>query len=84
MRPRTAVLILFLLLLAANSSAGPLSYAACQAACNTAWVACVAARGGVAGVATLGRGVPAAVRACGSAQGRCKATCAVAMLAPTP
>merc|ERR1712179_324753 len=66
------------------TQAGPLSYGACQTGCNTVWVACVSAAGGVAGVSTGGAGVPAAILACNTANGVCMATCAALLLAPSP
>ncbi|PAA57328.1 hypothetical protein BOX15_Mlig004286g2, partial [Macrostomum lignano] len=61
------------------------SYGVCQTGCNTVWVACVAAAGGVAGVSTGGTAVPAAILACNAANGVCMAGCAsVTLLAPTP
>merc|ERR1712142_860939 len=77
-----SVLLLFLCL--PCSRAGPLSYGACQTGCNTVWVACVSAAGGVAVVSTGGAGVPAAILACNAANGVCMATCAALLLAPSP
>ena len=55
----------------------------CQTGCNTLWVACVSAAGGVAGVSTGGAAVPAAILACNAAQGECMAACIAAGAAPT-
>ena len=74
--------ILFALFTAA-CEAGPLAYGICQTGCNTVWVACVAAAGGVAGVSTGGTGVPAAILACNAAQGVCMTACVAAGLSPT-
>jgi len=74
--------VCFLLLLTL-SSAGPLAYGICQTGCNSVWVACVAAAGGVAGVSTGGAGVPAAIMACNAANGVCMAACVAAGLSPT-
>ena len=55
----------------------------CQTGCNTLWVACVSAAGGVAGVFTGGAAIPAAILACNAAQGKCMAACITAGAAPT-
>ena len=61
------------------------SYGMLQTCCNTVWVACIAAAGGVAGVSTGGVAVPAAILACNVAQGLCMAGIAAAILAvPAP
>ena len=77
----TKIFILFTLFSTAQS--GPLAYGICQTGCNTVWVACVAAAGGIAGVSTGGLGVPAAILACNAAQGACMAACVAAGLSPT-
>ena len=77
----TKIFILFALFSTAQS--GPLAYGICQTGCNTVWVACVSAGGGVAGVSTGGVGVPAAILACNAAQGVCMAACVAAGLSPT-
>ncbi|PAA85965.1 hypothetical protein BOX15_Mlig019107g3 [Macrostomum lignano] len=56
-------------------------YGICQTGCNTVWVACVTAAGGVAGVSTGGTAVPAAILACNAAQGVCMAACASVTIA---
>ena len=61
---------------------GLAGYGICQTGCNTVWVACVSAAGGVAGVSTGGLGVPAAILACNAAQGVCMAGCAGLALSP--
>jgi len=61
---------------------GLLAYGACQTGCNSGWVACVAAAGGVAGVTTGGIAVPAAVVGCCALQGTCMAACAAMALNP--
>ena len=76
------IFILFALFATANS--GPLAYAICQTGCNTVWVACVSAAGGVAGVSTGGAAVPAAILTCNAAQGACMAACVAAGCSPTP
>ena len=53
------------------AQSGSLAYGICQTGCNTVWVACVTAAGGVAGVSTGGTAVPAAILACNAAQGTC-------------
>ena len=55
-------------------------YAACQTACNVAWVSCYASAGLVAGTVTAGTGVPAAALACNGIQGACMASCATAFI----
>ena len=47
-----AATLAILLTMAALGNCGPLGYAICQTGCNTVWVACCAAAGGVAGVTT--------------------------------
>jgi hypothetical protein len=61
---------------------GLAAYGLCQTGCNAAWVACVAAAGGTAGVVTAGAAVPAAVIACSVLQGSCMAACAAMALSP--
>ena len=61
---------------------GLAGYGLCQTGCNTVWMACVTAAGGVAGVSTGGIGVPAAILACNAAQGVCMASCAAVALSP--
>ena len=72
-----------LITLFSTAQSGPLAYGICQTGCNTVWVACVSAGGGVAGVSTGGVGVPAAILACNAAQGVCMAACVAAGLSPT-
>ena len=55
----------------------------CQTGCNTLWVVCVSAAGGVAGVFTGGAAIPAAILACNAAQGECMAACIAAGAAHT-
>ncbi|CAG8439459.1 13992_t:CDS:2 [Funneliformis caledonium] len=68
----------------ANVSAGPISYAICQSACNVGWVSCYASAGLVAGTVTGGLGAPLAAIACNVAQGVCMAACVGLLTAPTP
>jgi hypothetical protein len=78
-------LLLVILALLGPSNGGIIGlaiYGVCQTGCNAAWVACVAAAGGTAGVATAGLAVPAAVAACSVAQGACMAACAAMALSP--
>ena len=75
--------LIVLALFPCTTHSGPLAYAICQTGCNTVWVACVAAAGGVAGVSTGGAAVPAAILACNAAQGVCMAACVAAGLSPT-
>ncbi|OQV18847.1 hypothetical protein BV898_07103 [Hypsibius exemplaris] len=52
-------------------------YRICQTGCNTAWVACCALGGGVAGTFTFKlSAVSAAIRGCSKAQGACMSACA--------
>ena len=74
----------FLLLAISMVQAGPLAYGICQTGCNSVWVACVAAAGGVAGVSTGGAGVPASILACNAANGVCMAGCIAAGCTPSP
>ena len=76
-------IFIVLALLPSTVHSGLLAYGICQTGCNTVWVACVAAAGGVAGVSTGGVGVPAAILACNAAQGVCMAACVAAGLSPT-
>ncbi len=80
--------IFFVLVLAAsllqNADGGPIAYGFCQAGCCTAWVACYAAAGLVAGTVTAGLGAPAAALACNAQQGFCMAACAAMAIAPIP
>lgn len=75
--------LLTTMVLHAEAGLGGLAlYGICQSACNVAWVACVAAAGGTAGVTTGGLAVPAAVLACNAGQGLCMAGCAAMVLSP--
>ena len=76
------LIILSFLSPASGGIIGLAVYGACQSGCNVAWVACVAAAGGTAGVVTAGVAVPAAVLACSVAQGACMAACAAMALSP--
>ena len=58
-------------------------YGLCQTGCNTAWVACYAAAGLVAGTVTAGAAVPAAALTCNAQQGLCMAACAAMTIAGT-
>ena len=85
MMNKSLIVLVGLLALISTSKAaivGLAIYGFCQTGCNTAWVACVAAAGGTAGVATAGLAVPAAVAACSVAQGACMAACAALALSP--
>ena len=84
MNSKLFLLGLTLGILIAQTNAGILAYGICQTGCNAVWVACCAAAGGTAGVATGGVGVPAAILACNAAQGVCMAACAAIALTPTP
>ena len=75
--------IIMLALLTSTAHSGPLTYAVCIAGCHTAWVACVAAGGGVAGVAFGGAVVPATVMTCNAAHAACVAACAGTGFLPT-
>ena len=77
------LLLLVFIIMANPIQAGPLAYGICQTGCNTVWVTCVAAAGGVAGVSTGGVGTPVAIVACNTAQGICMAACVAAGLSPT-
>ena len=85
-KSRDSVLILILVLVVIGVARGGIVglavYGVCQTGCNAAWVACVAAAGGTAGVATAGVAVPAAVAACSVGQGACMAACAAMVLTP--
>ena len=79
------LLCLFLVLSAQvhSAHAGPLTYAACQTACNLGAVKCYALAGATFGVTGPLGGGPAVV-ACGLIQGTCMAACAAILAAPTP
>ena len=77
------VLLLALFVVFQPATAGPAAYGICQTGCNTDWVACVGAAGGIAGVSTGGAGVSAAILACNTAQGVCMAACVAAGCSPT-
>jgi hypothetical protein len=82
---KSLLVLVGLMALIATSQAGIVglaTYGICQTGCNTAWVACVAAAGGTAGVATAGVAAPAAIAACSAAQGACMAACAALALSP--
>ena len=51
-------------------------YGTCQTGCNTAWVVCCAAAGGVAGTFTGGVGLAPGLVLCGTHQGACMMACA--------
>eukprot|EP00798_Chlamydomonas_sp_ICE-L_P006663 gene6663-3328_t len=57
---------------------------AATAACGTAWAACYAAAGLVAGTVTAGIGAPAAALACNAAEGNCMALCFIPAAAEAP
>ncbi|KAJ8610761.1 hypothetical protein MRB53_038312 [Persea americana] len=65
------------------TSAGPATYGLCQAGCSSLVMACYGAAGFTWG-ATLGATAPATVVACNFAFGTCQASCAAALLSPTP
>ena len=75
--------LFFLALMLGYILGGPLAAGICYTGCNTVWVACVAAAGGVAGVSTIGVAVAPAILACNAAQGVCMGACMVALAAPT-
>ncbi len=76
--------LFFIMMTLSVSNAGFFAAGICYTGCNTLWVSCVAAAGGVAGVSTGGVGVPAAILGCNAAQGVCMTCCVAAVLAPTP
>jgi len=86
MTPKLWMLVCGLLLtsLVPDGEAGPAAYGACQAGCAAMVVACYAAGGFTFGTVTAGAGAPAVVVACNVAFGKCSATCAALLLAPTP
>ena len=58
----------------------PVSFGACQTACNAGAVACYAAAGLTFGAVTAGAGAPAAALACNSVLGTCMSACAAKFL----
>lgn len=83
MRPITIPITSTFLLMATTATAGPLSYAACQAGCALLVMVCYAAAGFTWG-ATMGATAPATIIACNAGYATCQATCAALLLAPTP
>ncbi len=81
---RKIALLMILVSLLSLCKSGGIAAGICYTGCNTVWVACVAAAGGVAGVSTGGAAVPAAILACNAAQGACMTLCSAALFAPTP
>jgi hypothetical protein len=73
-----------LLLSISVSHCGPMTMALIYTACNSAWVACVTAAGGIAGVTTGGVGVPAAIVACNVANGVCMSVGMASLVTPVP
>ncbi|KAJ7387357.1 hypothetical protein OS493_004348 [Desmophyllum pertusum] len=72
----TIVKLLIMVALFANTAhSGPLAYAICVGGCTGAFIACVAAAGGVAAVASIATTV---------AYETCMAACVSAGLLPTP
>jgi len=82
MKTTACVILVLVASLIGLAQAGPFGYGICQTGCNTVWVSCVSAGGGVAGVSTGGPGVPAAILGCNSANGVCMASCVAAGLTP--
>ncbi|CAG8626826.1 14487_t:CDS:2 [Ambispora leptoticha] len=75
---------LLVLLCAIHSTyAGPLTYAACQTACNLGRDSCYALAGFVSGTVFVGL-APPAILACNAVQGFCIASCAGLLSAPIP
>ena len=74
--------LLLIALIMKSANAGLIAIGLCYTGCNTLWVACCSAAGGVAGVSTGGLGVPAAILACNTAQGFCMHACIVALALP--
>lgn len=72
-----------LLLIMSQAQAGPLAYLVCVTACHAALVACCAG-GGVAGAATGGVAVPAAIVVCEATFASCVAACTAAVAIPIP
>jgi len=83
MDKRNILIFIILLSLISFSFPGPIAMGLCYTACNTVWVACVSAAGGIAGVSTGGAAVPAAILACNAAQGTCMGICTTLLFAPT-
>ena len=75
--------IIMLALLTSTAHSGPLTYGICIAGCNAAWVACVAAGGGAAGVASGGVAVPVPIMVCNAAHAACVAACTGSGFLPT-
>jgi hypothetical protein len=75
-KKRMMTLFIWLLILPAFVSSGPVAYGLCQTACNAGAVTCYGLAGLVFGVA--------AVPGCSLAQGTCMAACTPLLIAPTP
>ncbi len=79
---KITLVLCLLVLLIHTATAGLIALGICYTGCNTVWVACVAAAGGVAGVSTGGLAVAPAILACNAAQGTCMGACTVALALP--
>merc|ERR1712004_54379 len=77
------LLLACLCLFSTNAEAGPIAWGVCQTACNAAYVVCVGAAGGTAGVAAPPALIPA-LALCSTAQGTCMTACTPLLVAPTP
>lgn len=95
MLPKSVTLIILLI---STVYAGPLTFAACQSACNYGAVVCYAKAGLVFGTVTLTSAASGPIgwwawlvsnpvawaAACSTAQGTCMAACTPLLIAPTP
>ncbi|CAF1409581.1 unnamed protein product [Adineta steineri] len=70
------ILLIFLFILSHSVSGGPLTYAACQTACNKGAMSCYGSAGVIFGVG--------AVLTCGLAQGSCMIACTPLLAPVTP
>ena len=80
MKSKLWSVLFVLIILTTPVSGGPGLFAACEACCTTALVACIAA----ATAASGGIGIAAAVVACNAAFGQCSTACALMLPVPTP
>lgn len=75
-------IIIVLGMLMNRATAGPITGAACTAACAAGVVTCYAAAGFVFGTVTAGAGTPAVILGCNAAFGACMKACVAVTLNP--
>lgn len=80
MRALAAIIVIGMLMVGAT--AGPITGAACTAACAAGVTTCYAAAGFTFGTVTAGAATPAVVLGCNSAFGACMKACVAVTLNP--